>query len=166
MIRLEDVLKTSWRRTAETNILVLTKTSSRCLQDVFWRHKAKVNIFVSIKTSSSSRLLKTKKKDVFKTSSRRLHQDERLLGWWRLGRVTVKNLLAQTVNWKKSKMFCLHISWNLHILFSLVLVNSHNQWIVSLYFMASLVFVVFNNLLYDTCWGSHQVQRSWLYTWA
>ena len=65
--RLEDVLKTSWRRMAKTNILVLTKTSSedvrlrrtysswRRLEDVFWRRR-------------------------WKTSSRRLHQDECLLG--------------------------------------------------------------------------------------
>ena len=50
--RLENVLKTSWRRIAKTNILVLTKTSWRRLEDVFWRRKAKANIFVLIKTSS------------------------------------------------------------------------------------------------------------------
>ena len=77
--RLEDVLKTSWRRIAKTNILVLTKTSWRRLEDVFWRRKAKANIFVLIKTSWR-RLLKTKTKDVFKTSSKRLHQDECLVG--------------------------------------------------------------------------------------
>ena len=49
--RLENVLKTSWRRILKTNILVLTKTSSRHLEDVFWRRKAKANIFVLIKTS-------------------------------------------------------------------------------------------------------------------
>ena len=53
--RLEDVLKTSWSLMAKTSILVLNKTS--------WR-----------------RPLKTKTKDVFKTSSRRLHQNECLLG--------------------------------------------------------------------------------------
>ena len=68
--RLENVLKTSWRRIAKTNILVLTKTSWRRLEDVFWRRKAKANIFVLIKTSWR-RLLKTKTKDVFKTSSSR-----------------------------------------------------------------------------------------------
>ena len=68
--RLENVLKTSWRRMAKTNILVLTKTSWRRLEDVFWRRKAKANIFVLIKTSWR-RLLKTKTKDVFKTSSSR-----------------------------------------------------------------------------------------------
>ena len=36
---------------ARTNILVLTKTSSRRLQDFFRRRKAKANIFVLIKTS-------------------------------------------------------------------------------------------------------------------
>ena len=45
----------SWRRMVKTNILVLTKTP--------WRF-----------------LLKTKTKDVFKTSSKRLHQDECLVG--------------------------------------------------------------------------------------
>ena len=78
---LEDVLKTSWRHMAKANILVLTKTSWRRLEDVFWRRKAKANIFVLIKTSWR-RLLKTKTKDVFKTSSRRLHQDECLLGYF------------------------------------------------------------------------------------
>ena len=34
-ISLQDVLKTSWRHMAKTNILVLTKTSWRCLEDVF-----------------------------------------------------------------------------------------------------------------------------------
>ena len=72
--RLEDVLKTSWRRLkdrhmARTNILVLTKTSSRRLQDFFRRRKAKANIFVLIKTSCEDederRLVKTKTKDVF-----------------------------------------------------------------------------------------------------
>ena len=77
--RLENVLKTSWRRMAKTNILVLTKTSWRCLEDVFWRRMINKNIFVFIKTSWR-RLSKTKAKDVFKTSSRRLHQDECLLG--------------------------------------------------------------------------------------
>ena len=87
--RLENVLKTSWRRLgktswrriAKTNILVLTKTSSRRLEDVSWRCKAEANIFVLIKTSWR-RLPKAKTKDVFKTSSRRLHQDECLLGYF------------------------------------------------------------------------------------
>ena len=78
--RLENVLKTSWRRIAKTNILVLTKTSWRRLEDVFWRRMINKNIFVFIKTSWG-RLLKTKTKDAFKTSSRRLHQDECLPGW-------------------------------------------------------------------------------------
>ena len=51
MIRLENVLKTSWRRMAKTNILVLIKTSWRCHVDVFWRQRGK-------------------------TPSRRFHQDE------------------------------------------------------------------------------------------
>ena len=71
---LENVLKTSWRhlwrRMDKTNILVLTKTS--------WRRMINKNIFV-LKTSWR-RLLKAKPKDVFKASSRRLHQNECLLG--------------------------------------------------------------------------------------
>ena len=81
--RLENVLKTPWRRMTKTNILVLIKTSWRRFEDVFWRRMCKVNIFVLIKTSWR-RLLKTKTKDVFKTSSRRLHQDECLLGHLRV----------------------------------------------------------------------------------
>ena len=77
--RLKNFLKISWRRMTK----VLTKTSWRCLEDIFWRRMTKVNIFVLIKISLSSscwrRLLKTKMKDFFKTSSRRLHQDEYLL---------------------------------------------------------------------------------------
>ena len=76
--RLEDVF---WRRKAKANIFVLIKTSWRRLEDVFWRRKAKANIFALIKTSSR-RLLKTKTKDVFKTSSIRLHQDECLPGYF------------------------------------------------------------------------------------
>ena len=59
-----DVLKASWRRMDKTNILVLTKTSWRRLEDVFWRRMINKNIFVFIKT-----LLKMKTKDVFKASS-------------------------------------------------------------------------------------------------
>ena len=66
--RLENVLKMSWKRIAKTNILVLTKTSSEDIR-LRWTY-----------LSWSRRLLKTKTKDVFKTSSRRLHQDECLLG--------------------------------------------------------------------------------------
>ena len=47
----------------KTKILVLTKTSWRRPEDVFWRSMINKNIFVFIKTSS-----------------RRLHQDECLLG--------------------------------------------------------------------------------------
>ena len=78
---LENVLKTSWRRMTKTNILVLTKTSWRRLEDVFWRRMTKANIFVLIKTSW--RCLE----DVFwrrrrKTSLRRLHRDECLLRYF------------------------------------------------------------------------------------
>ena len=41
--RLGNVLKTSWRLMAKTNILVLIKTSSRRLQDVFWRRRQKTS---------------------------------------------------------------------------------------------------------------------------
>ena len=65
--RLQDVLKMSWRRfcktswrcMAKTNILFLTKTSWRRLKDVFLRRRRK-------------------------TSSRRLHQDKWLLGYYPL----------------------------------------------------------------------------------
>ena len=62
--RLEDVLKMSWR--------AFCKTSWRRLQNVLktsWRRIAKMNMFVLSKT-----------KGILKTSSRRLHQDECLLG--------------------------------------------------------------------------------------
>ena len=62
--RLEKVLKTSSRHMVKTDILVLTKTSWRRLQDFFWRRKAKANIIVLIKTPR-----------------RRLHQEECLLGY-------------------------------------------------------------------------------------
>ena len=62
--RLENVLMTSWRRMAKTNMLVLIKTSSRRLQDVFWKRMTKTNIFVLIKTSWR-RVLKRNTKDVF-----------------------------------------------------------------------------------------------------
>ena len=75
--RLENKLNTSWRRMTKTNILI--KTSWKRLEYVFWRRIIKVNIFVLIK-SSRRYLLKTKTKDVFKTSLRRLHEDKCLLG--------------------------------------------------------------------------------------
>ena len=54
---LKNVLKTSWRRMTKANILVLTNTSRRRVEDVLWRHKSKANIFVLIKTFSSRRML-------------------------------------------------------------------------------------------------------------
>ena len=59
----KDVLKTSWKCMTRTSILVL-------IQDVFWRRVSKANIFVLMKTPWRC-LLKTKTKDVFKTSSSR-----------------------------------------------------------------------------------------------
>ena len=86
---LEDVLKTSWRRLQ--NVL---KTSWRRLEDIwprqiYWSWPRRLEDV--LKTSSEnvrlrrtysywSSLLKTMTKDVFKTSSRRLHQDQCLLG--------------------------------------------------------------------------------------
>ena len=72
--RLEDVLKMSWRR--------FCKTSWRRLENALktsWRRMAKTNILVLNKTSWR-RPLKAKTKDVFKTFSRHLHQNECLLG--------------------------------------------------------------------------------------
>ena len=78
--RLEDALETCWRRIAKTNILVLTKTSWKHLEDVFWRRMTKANIFVLIKTSW-----------------RRLHQDECLVGHYVLLVFPEKNF-ARTVS--------------------------------------------------------------------
>ena len=80
---LEDVLKTFWGRLRE-------------VLNTFWRHLGKMSwrrLENVLKTSSEDvrlrrrysswrRLLKTKMKDIFKRSSRRLHQDECLLGIW------------------------------------------------------------------------------------
>ena len=99
-ISLQDVLKTSWSLLEEVlkkfwrRLEDVFKTSWRCLEDVLktsWRHMAKTNILVLTKTSSEdARLRRTysswrRLEDVFwrrrwKTSSRRLHQDECLLG--------------------------------------------------------------------------------------
>ena len=100
--RLEDFFKTSWRRLEDvlkTLLQDVMKTSWKRLEDVLARRLENV-----LKTSSedvrlrrtysswSRRLLKAKTKDLFKTSSRRLHQDECLLGcfhqiiklvWWK-----------------------------------------------------------------------------------
>ena len=77
----QDVLKKAWTRMTKTNIVVLIKMSRKRLEHVFWRSMSKANIFVLMKTFWR-RLLKSKTKDVFKTSSRRLHQDECLLGYF------------------------------------------------------------------------------------
>ena len=44
------ILELFSNKVAMTNILVLTKTFWRLLEDVFWRRKAEANIFVLIKT--------------------------------------------------------------------------------------------------------------------
>ena len=59
---LQDFLKTSWRRIAKTNIMVLTKTSS---EDVRLRRT------YSPWSKCLEDVLKTRTKDVFKTSSSR-----------------------------------------------------------------------------------------------
>ena len=75
-------LKTTWRRMAKMKIFALIKTFWKRLQEIFWRRMAKTNIRLDrdvLKTSSEKederRLLKKKTKEVFKTSSRRLHLD-------------------------------------------------------------------------------------------
>ena len=75
----ENVLKTSWRRIEDVWPRQIYWSWPRRLEDVFWRCKTKANIFVLIKMSWR------RLEDVFwrrrqKTSSRRLHQDECLLG--------------------------------------------------------------------------------------
>ena len=78
---LEDVFKTSWRRLEDIWPRRIYWSWPRRLEDVFWRRKAKANIFVLIKTSWR-RLLKTKTKDVFKTSSSRRMFAGKLLSPW------------------------------------------------------------------------------------
>ena len=63
------VLKTSWRRMAKTNILVLTKTP--------WRRNAKASIFVLIKMFSEDGDVRHLQ-EVFKTSSSR----RMIVGLW------------------------------------------------------------------------------------
>ena len=81
--RLEDVLKRYWRGLEGIWLRQKYWSSSRRLEDVLKTYSEDVytraNIFVFIKTSWR-RLLKTKTRDVFKTSSRGLHQDQCLLG--------------------------------------------------------------------------------------
>ena len=77
--RLEYVLKTSWKRLEDVLKTYGQDEYIGLDQDVFWRRMTKVNIFVLIKTSWRGL------QDVFwrrrwNTSSRRLHQDECLLG--------------------------------------------------------------------------------------
>ena len=79
--RLENVLKTSWRSMTKTNILVLSTTSWRRLEDllktsseVVWRRK----IYSSWLKRVADVFWRRRRR--WKTSSRRLHQDECLLG--------------------------------------------------------------------------------------
>ena len=98
---LEDVLKTFWSRLGKTSSRRMTKTkywSWPRRRRRLWRRVTKANIFVLIKTSWKH-LLKTKTReetslqDVFKTFSRRLHQDECLLGI----------LINQVLSWNYQK---------------------------------------------------------------
>ena len=85
--RLEDVLKTSWRSYGKMSWRRLEGVWTR---QIYWSWPRRLEDV--LKTSSedvrlrrtysswSRRLPKTKTKGVFKTSSRRLHQDECLLG--------------------------------------------------------------------------------------
>ena len=113
---LQEVLKTSWKRLEDVWPKRIYWSWPRYLEDIFWRRKAKANIFVLIKTSWR-RLLKTKTKDVFKTSSSkrmfagtsldstfwvtwrkgmktREAPDFFLLGWWRgYGKIWIARFL-------------------------------------------------------------------------
>ena len=92
---LQNVLKTSWQDVLKTSWKRLEDVLTRRLEDVLKTYGQDKYIGLDqdvLKTSSedvrlrrtysswSRRLLKTKTKDVFKTSSRRLRQDECLLG--------------------------------------------------------------------------------------
>ena len=79
--RLEDVLKTSWRRLEDIWPRRIYWSWPRRLEDVLKTSSEDVRLRRTY-SSWSRRLLKTKTKDVFKTSSRRLHQDECLLGYF------------------------------------------------------------------------------------
>ena len=105
--RLEEVLKKFWRRLGKTSWRRLEDVLKTFLQDVlktFWRHFVRrledvlktydqdeyigldQDVLKTYEYSKYVRLdqdvLKTKTKDVFMTSSRRLHQDECLLGYY------------------------------------------------------------------------------------
>ena len=95
--RLENVLKTSWRPLENT-----LKTYCRCLEDVFGRRLGKtscqeyVGLERDVLKTSWRPLLKSKMKNVLKTSSRCFHQDECLLG-------TILSSYLISNNWKNLK---------------------------------------------------------------
>ena len=120
---------------AKTNILVLTKTFWRHLEDVFWRCKAKANIFVLIKTSWR-RLLKTKTKDVLKTSSPRRMFPGFIPGIFIHGHREaiikyVWDLLFEFDIW--------YMIFELLYYFSILLINIKNNWTSSVQVSNSLV---------------------------
>ena len=86
MICLEDVLKMSWRR-LEDVLKMSWRRFQDVLKDVFkmsYSQDEYIGLDQDVLKTPWRRLLKTKTKDIFKTSSRRLHQDECLLGvYWR-----------------------------------------------------------------------------------
>ena len=113
--RLEDILKTyDWDEYISLDQDVVLKTSS---QSVWIRR-----IYLSWWKTSWIRLLQTKTKDIFKTSSRRLHQDECLLGSnvvchpcpsrlaSRLTLILIRHLILINSNLIKEKKISLH-SW-------------------------------------------------------
>ena len=81
---LEDVLKTSLRclgRASWRHLEGILKTYLRRLEDVFWRRMTKANIFVLV-NATWKRLGNVFWRRRRKTSSRRLHGDKCLLGYF------------------------------------------------------------------------------------
>ena len=107
--RLEDVLKTSWRRIEDVRPRRIYWSWPRRLEDVLKTSSEDVRL--RRRYSSWRRLLKTKTKDVFwrrrrKTSSRRLHQHECLLGSSALSIDTILSAIL--------KMRCLKLGYQIY----------------------------------------------------